>query len=86
MEALIGAVRKADAKFVKKRIGYAIGGVCPIGHPEPVHMLIDEDLLALEILWAAAGHPHAVFRLTPRQTLAMTGAHAADVALRVAAA
>ncbi len=82
VETLIGAIRKADAKFVKERIGYAIGGVCPIGHPEPVHILIDEDLMRLEILWAAAGHPHAVFRLTPRQLLAMTGAVTADVALR----
>ena len=82
VETLVGAVRKADAKFVRERIGYAIGGVCPIGHPEPVRIMIDEDLMRLDVLWAAAGHPHAVFRLTPRQLLAMTGAAAEDVALR----
>lgn len=80
--ALLGPLGRADAKFVKTRIGYAIGGVCPIGHLEKTLMLIDQDLLALEYVWAAAGHPHAVFRLTPAQLLAMTGAQAADVALR----
>jgi prolyl-tRNA editing enzyme YbaK/EbsC (Cys-tRNA(Pro) deacylase) len=82
VEALLGAVGKADAKFVKERVGYTIGGVCPIGHLGHVPILVDEDLLQWEILWAAAGHPHAVFRLTPRQLLTMTGAVAADVALR----
>ena len=44
--------------------------------------LIDEDLLALDSLWAAAGHPHAVFNLTPQELVALTGAPVADVALR----
>ncbi|MGH8808680.1 MAG: YbaK/EbsC family protein [Noviherbaspirillum sp.] len=83
--AIVGALGKADAKFVKERIGYAIGGVCPIGHLQKTVMLVDEDLLKLDSVWAAAGHPHAVFNLTPRQLLAMTGAPAADVALRTAA-
>jgi prolyl-tRNA editing enzyme YbaK/EbsC (Cys-tRNA(Pro) deacylase) len=80
--AVVGAIGKADARFVRERIGYAIGGVCPIGHVGPTVMLIDDDLLKLDQLWAAAGHPHAVFRLTPAQLLAMTGAPTADVALR----
>jgi prolyl-tRNA editing enzyme YbaK/EbsC (Cys-tRNA(Pro) deacylase) len=80
--ALVGELGKADAKFVKQRIGYAIGGVCPIGHVEKTVMLVDEDLLKLNSIWAAAGHPHAVFNLTPQQLLAMTGAPVADVALR----
>jgi prolyl-tRNA editing enzyme YbaK/EbsC (Cys-tRNA(Pro) deacylase) len=80
--ALVGAHGKADAKFVKERIGYAIGGVCPIGHIEKTVMLIDEDLLKLDSVWAAAGHPHAVFNLTPRQLVEMTGAPVVDVALR----
>ena len=82
---LAGAVGKADARFVKERIGFAIGGVSPIGHLENTHMLIDEDLMQLEIIWAAAGHPHAVFSLTPKQLLEMTGAAASDVALRTPA-
>jgi prolyl-tRNA editing enzyme YbaK/EbsC (Cys-tRNA(Pro) deacylase) len=83
--ALVGALGKADAKFVKERIGYTIGGVCPIGHAGKTVMLIDRDLTAFDSVWAAAGHPHAVFNLTPRQLLAMTGAPLADIALKAAA-
>jgi prolyl-tRNA editing enzyme YbaK/EbsC (Cys-tRNA(Pro) deacylase) len=80
--AIVGELGKADAKFVKERIGYAIGGVCPIGHVEKTVMLIDEDLMQLNSVWAAAGHPHAVFNLTPRQLGEMTGAPVVDIALR----
>ncbi|MEC4718979.1 YbaK/EbsC family protein [Noviherbaspirillum sp. CPCC 100848] len=80
--ARVGPLGRADAKFVKTRIGYAIGGVCPIGHVDKTVMLIDEDLMKLPSVWAAAGHPHAVFNLTPQQLQAMTGAPVADVALR----
>lgn len=80
--AIVGPLGRADAKFVKTRIGYAIGGVCPLGHVERTVMLIDEDLMKLNSVWAAAGHPHAVFNLTPQQLQAMTGAPVADVALR----
>jgi prolyl-tRNA editing enzyme YbaK/EbsC (Cys-tRNA(Pro) deacylase) len=80
--AIVGPLGKADAKFVRQRTGYAIGGVCPIGHVDKTVMLIDQDLLRLDSVWAAAGHPHAVFNLTPQQLQAMTGAPVADVALR----
>lgn len=80
--ARVGPLGRADAKFVRARIGYVIGGVCPIGHLEKTMMLIDEDLMKFDSLWAAAGHPHAVFNLTPQQLLAMTGAPLADIALR----
>ncbi|MES2037449.1 MAG: YbaK/EbsC family protein [Pseudomonadota bacterium] len=80
--AIVGPLGKADARFVKEKIGYAIGGVCPIGHLEKTVMLIDEDLLQYAHVWAAAGHPHAVFKLTPAQLKNMTGAPVADVALR----
>lgn len=80
--ALVGAIGKADAHFVKHRTGFAIGGVCPIGHSGPTVMLIDRDLLQFDSIWAAAGHPHAVFNLTPAQLVAMTGAPVADVAQR----
>ena len=82
--AIVGELGKADAKFVKERIGYAIGGVCPIGHVQKTVMLIDEDLLKFDSVWAAAGHPHAVFNLTPQQLIAMTGAPVVDVAWRAA--
>jgi prolyl-tRNA editing enzyme YbaK/EbsC (Cys-tRNA(Pro) deacylase) len=80
--AHVGALGKADARFVREQTGYAIGGVCPIGHATKPVMLIDQDLLALDSLWAAAGHPHAVFNLSPQELVAMTGAPVVDVALR----
>jgi len=83
--AHVGALGKADARFVREQTGYAIGGVCPIGHATKPVMLIDEDLLALDSLWAAAGHPHAVFNLSPQELVAMTGAPVVDVALRAVA-
>ncbi|MFZ6751048.1 YbaK/EbsC family protein [Undibacterium sp. Ren11W] len=78
--AIVGPLGKADAKFVKEKIGYAIGGVCPIGHLEKTVMLIDRDLMQYSTVWAAAGHPHAVFQLSPSQLLSMTGAALADIA------
>jgi len=79
--AHVGALGKADAKFVREKTGYAIGGVCPIGHAVAPVMLLDQDLFRYESVWAAAGHPHAVFNLTPQQLQTMTGAEVADVAL-----
>ena len=73
LAALVGEpVEKADADFVREKTGFAIGGVPPIGHKEPLETFIDEDLLQYEEIWAAAGHPHAVFRLTPGDLQAMT--------------
>lgn len=82
VSALVGALGKADAGFVREHTGYAIGGVCPVGHARRVIMLIDQDLLQFESIWAAAGHPHAVFNLSPAELLAMTGAPAVDIAVR----
>ncbi|MFZ6864237.1 YbaK/EbsC family protein [Undibacterium sp. Ji67W] len=79
--AMVGALGKADAQFVREKIGYVIGGVCPIGHVEKSVMLIDQDLLQYPKVWVAAGHPHAVFALTPQQLIAMTNAPVADIAL-----
>lgn len=79
--ALVGTIGKADARFVKEKIGYAIGGVCPIGHAQPSVILIDGNLFGFESVWAAAGHPHAVFNLTPAQLQSMTGAPTVDVSL-----
>lgn len=80
--AHVGEIGRADARFVRDATGYAIGGVCPIGHVVTPVTLIDADLLALPFLWAAAGHPHAVFKLTGEQLVAMTGSPVVDVALR----
>lgn len=80
--AHVGDIGRADAKFVRDHTGYAIGGVCPVVHlVEPV-TLIDRDLLELDSLWAAAGHPHAVFNLSPQELVALTGAPVAEIAVR----
>ncbi len=66
-EALLGeAIKRADADFVREATGFAIGGVPPLGHDRPLATLIDEDLLAFVEIWAAAGTPNAVFRLSPK--------------------
>lgn len=56
---------KADAEFVLEHTGYAIGGIPPVGHKNPITTFVDEDLLQHQEIWAAAGTPHAVFKLTP---------------------
>jgi prolyl-tRNA editing enzyme YbaK/EbsC (Cys-tRNA(Pro) deacylase) len=65
-------VRKADADFVRRATGFAIGGVPPVGHSGTVAVFIDEDLLAHAQIWAAAGTPLAVFPLTPQELQAVT--------------
>ncbi len=64
---------RADAEFVRTQTGFAIGGVPPIGHANALRTFIDADLLGYDEIWAAAGHPNAVFRLTPAELVQMTG-------------
>lgn len=71
--ALSEPVMMADADLVRERTGFSIGGVPPIGHMTPVFTHIDRDLLQFDFIWAAAGTPNAVFRLTPKQLLAIAG-------------
>jgi prolyl-tRNA editing enzyme YbaK/EbsC (Cys-tRNA(Pro) deacylase) len=63
---------KADADFVGGQTGFVIGGVPPVGHAQPVATFIDQDLLKYREIWAAAGTPNAVFRLTPEDLLKIT--------------
>jgi len=80
LAALAGeAVGKADAAFVRQKTGFAIGGVAPVGHAEPIRTFIDEDLLGFPEIWAAAGTPNAVFRLTPAELVAITGGQVAAI-------
>jgi prolyl-tRNA editing enzyme YbaK/EbsC (Cys-tRNA(Pro) deacylase) len=65
-------VLKADADFVRQQTGFAIGGVPPVGHTQPIAVFIDEDLLTYSEIWAAAGTPQAVFRLTPQELQKIT--------------
>ncbi len=81
VDALVGKTGRADADFVRARTGFAIGGVSPVGHLQPPVTLIDRDLFRFDEIWAAAGHPHGVFRLRPQDLPALTGgAPVADIA------
>ena len=82
VEALVGEggkLGRADADFVKARTGYSIGGVSPVAHAQPPVTLIDRELFRFEEIWAAAGHPHGVFKLRPHDLERLTGAPVADV-------
>jgi prolyl-tRNA editing enzyme YbaK/EbsC (Cys-tRNA(Pro) deacylase) len=70
---------RADADWVRATTGFAIGGVAPIGHITPPLLLLDEDLLALDPIWAAAGTPSNVFQTTPAELQRITGAPVATV-------
>jgi prolyl-tRNA editing enzyme YbaK/EbsC (Cys-tRNA(Pro) deacylase) len=72
-------LNKADANVVRRATGFAIGGVPPYGHPAPLETLVDEDLLAYDEIWAAAGTPRSVFPLTPAELVERTGGTVARV-------
>jgi prolyl-tRNA editing enzyme YbaK/EbsC (Cys-tRNA(Pro) deacylase) len=81
--ALVGEeVGKADAAFVRERTGFAIGGVPPVGHAGPLRVLVDEDLLAFEVVWAAAGTPNHVFAAAPVELVRLCGGEVCAVAER----
>ncbi|MBI5106304.1 MAG: YbaK/EbsC family protein [Solirubrobacterales bacterium] len=71
-EAALG-LSKADAALVRETTGFAIGGVPPYGHPAPLETLVDEDLLAYDEVWAAAGTPRSVFPLAPAELVERSG-------------
>ena len=78
--ALVGEpLAKADADYVRARTGFVIGGVPPVGHAEPIVTFVDEDLLQYTDIWAAAGTPNAVFRLTPEELVRLTEGKVARV-------
>ncbi|QEA12398.1 YbaK/EbsC family protein [Comamonas flocculans] len=79
VSALVGPTGRADADFVKRATGFTIGGVSPVGHTTAPVTLIDRELLRFDEIWAAAGHPNAVFRLKPQDLERLTGAPVADV-------
>jgi Cys-tRNA(Pro) deacylase len=78
--ALGEPITRADADFVRERTGYAIGGVPPVAHKTKPVVLIEESLMHLAEIWAAAGTPNAVFRLTPSDLVELTGGRTAAVA------
>ena len=80
--ALVGAtaVGRATPEFVRTHTGFAIGGVAPVGHLEPLRTLVDTHLERYDEVWAAAGHPHSVFPTTYAELVRLTGGTPADIA------
>ena len=75
----VAKVTMADADTVRAATGFAIGGVAPVGHPQPLRTLVDTMLADHPVVWAAAGHPHAVFPTSYDELLRLTGGTPAQV-------
>ena len=78
-----GKLGRADADFVKDKSGFSIGGVSPLAHATPPVTLIDRELFRFDVIWAAAGHPHGVFPLSPDDLVRLTGAPVHEVTVAV---
>ena len=70
---IAGEMVRADAELVREATGYSIGGVAPLGHPQPLPLVIDASLLRFETVYAAAGHPHCVFATSAGELAQLTG-------------
>src|SRR5215213_9983268 len=79
--ALGRKIARADATTVRAATGFAIGGVPPLGHATPLDVLIDRDLLQFDVVWAAAGTPHAVFPIAPADLVRATGGRVMELKL-----
>lgn len=81
LSAVLGGatITKANADDVRAATGFAIGGVAPVGHPEPLRTVIDIALAQYDEVWAAAGHPHCVFPTSYDELLRITGGEAAEL-------
>ena len=80
LAAIVGPVERATAAFVRARTGFAIGGVPPVGHLQPLDTYLDEHLLGHDVVWAAAGTPRAVFSIGPRELAQISSAKVVAVA------
>ena len=81
LEAVAGGeVEKAGAEVARRATGYAIGGVPPFGHAEPLPVFMDRDLEAYDVVWAAAGRPDSVFPIPPARLAELAGAQVGDLA------
>jgi prolyl-tRNA editing enzyme YbaK/EbsC (Cys-tRNA(Pro) deacylase) len=76
----LASLGRADADFVREHTGFAIGGVAPVGTTNPINTLIDVEFARYDVVWAAAGHPHAVFPTTYEELLRLTAGHPTEVA------
>jgi len=72
-------ISRAEPDFVRSVTGFAIGGVPPVGHSQSVESYLDEDFMAYDKVWAAAGTPNAIFELTPKDLQKMTGSKMARI-------
>jgi Cys-tRNA(Pro) deacylase len=72
-------VRRASAEQVQAATGFVIGGVPPLGHPQPLPIYLDRDLLQYDTVWASAGTPNTVFAVEPSQLAQASGAVIADL-------
>ncbi len=79
--AELGVVKvgRADPEFVYAATGQRIGGVAPVGHPQPIRTLVDDALAAYDVVWAAAGHVHTVFPTSFDELVRITDGMPADV-------
>jgi prolyl-tRNA editing enzyme YbaK/EbsC (Cys-tRNA(Pro) deacylase) len=75
----VAALKRAKPEFVRQHTGQVIGGVSPIAHPAPVPTWLDSQLQQYDVVWAAAGHPAAVFSTTYDELARMTGAQTIEV-------
>jgi prolyl-tRNA editing enzyme YbaK/EbsC (Cys-tRNA(Pro) deacylase) len=78
----VARVQRADAELVRRVTGYSIGGVAPVGHPQPLRTLVDRHLAGFDVVWAAAGTPDTVFPTSYDELLRLTGGDDADIAAR----
>jgi prolyl-tRNA editing enzyme YbaK/EbsC (Cys-tRNA(Pro) deacylase) len=72
-------IARADAATVRSATGFAIGGIPPLGHASPLEVVVDRDLLQYDVVWAAAGTPHAVFPIAPAALVSATGGRVIDL-------
>ena len=80
LATLVGEpLERARPDFVREQTGFAIGGVPPLGHRQRLETFLDLDLMSLQEIWAAAGHPNALFRVTPEELLHMSNARVVSV-------
>ena len=75
----VAGLKRATPEFVREHTGQVIGGVSPIGHPAPVPTYLDSWLRKYDVVWAAAGHPAAVFSTSYDELLELTGATEIEV-------
>jgi len=75
----VGELRRASPDFVRAATGQPIGGVAPVGHPRPLRTLVDVELAAYEVVWAAGGIPHTVFPTSYAELVRITGGTPAEV-------